>query len=237
MQEFIGNGILLADSKLVLFGAPKSFKSILAMQMALTASAGSGWLGFPPSTKPLRCYFIQGEIPRVAFRNRLVKMSGNCLPAPNVLFTKTDFKLRLDTMAAFQTLEREIQQIRPDILFLDPLYKLLSTQDDITMARFFDNLDHIIEKYSLSVVIVAHDRKPQVDDRGRVLNLGGADLRGPRTLEGWFETIIRLDGNISTDQRVLSFEMRHGETSIPPLPVNLDRSKLWMVKRIQERGE
>ena len=52
--------------------------------------------------------------------------------------------------------------------------------------------------------------------------------RGPRTIEGWFDTLIQIDGELDSDVRTLAFETRHGQSLIKPIMVELDRSLLWL---------
>ena len=47
-------------------------------------------------------------------------------------------------------------------------------------------------------------------------------------MEGWFDSIIQVDGDVSTDDRTLRFEMRHAHSLLKPLTVTLDRSTLTM---------
>ena len=113
------------------------------------------------------------------------------------------------------------------VCFLDPFYKLLSNLDEATFNRFYDNIDKLIEKYNCSFVFVAHDVKPSTNDKGQMIHKGGAGMRGPRTLEGWLETIIEIRGDIQTDDRQLLFETRHAEELIPAKWIRLNRQQLW----------
>lgn len=226
--EYVGSGLLLPRSKAVIFGAPKLGKSILAKQLAFCLCTGTDWLGFKTIQVPLRCLYVQCEIPKMMFRERLLKMEPNAPPAPGKFITATEFSLRLDNPAMKQDLELEISKHHPNVVFLDSLYKLITIPDIPTFAKLFDYWDYLIETYHITLVVIAHDRKPMLGPNGQPLNLGGTDLSGPRNLEAWFETIFRLDGDLSTDERILSLETRHSDVLSPPIKLKLNRLKLWM---------
>ena len=234
-EELIGSGLLMPQSKIVVFGAPKTYKSLLACQMACCLARGEDWLGFTPIQYQLngkqryshKVLYVQCEIPHRAFRDRIVKMGGMHPPAFDMLHLQTDFQLRLDTQGGLNKLISWIESTRPSVIFIDPFYKILSNLDEATFNRLFDNVDSLIDKYSCSFVFVAHDTKPQNNDKGQVIHKGGAGMRGPRTLEGWFESIIEVRGDISTDDRQLIFETRHAEALIPALWLKLNRQQLW----------
>lgn len=230
-EEYIGEGVLLRQSKLVLFGSPKLGKSIAGMQMAMCLSAGISWLGFPGPKHPVKVAYLQCEVPKSNFRERVIKMSQNAVPVKDKLHLLTDFNIKLDVGNNFRKLDADVASLKPEVLVLDPLYKIITTEEERVVRSLFEHLDYLIDKYGLSVILVAHDRKPKTDDQGRVINLGGAELRGSRLYEGWFESIIKMEGQIHDDNRVLHFELRHGRNIIPAIPVKLDRQKLWFVRR------
>jgi len=233
--DLVGSGILIPESKIVLFAAPKMFKSLLAAQMACCLSRGEDWLDFtpqqfltinPPPRYALKTLYVQCEIPHRRFRDRLVKMGFHHPPTLGMLHVQTEFTLKLDTAAGFNKLVSYLDAVHPDVCFIDPFYKCLSNLDEATFNRFYDNIDSLIAKYHCSFVFIAHDVKPSTNDKGQVVYKGGAALRGPRTLEGWFESIIEVRGDINTDIRQLIFETRHSEHLIPYTNIFMNRDQL-----------
>ena len=64
---------------------------------------------------------------------------------------------------------------------------------------------------------------------GDIVDQGGSELRGP-VIEQWADSIIRIQGSLDSDERVLDFELRHAEQMIAPITVKLDRQRLWFMR-------
>ena len=155
-------------------------------------------------------------------------MAKNMPNVPTGAFVfNTDFSFKLDRTTDVQQLETQITKFRPDVLILDPWYKMLSVEDNQAYSRTQDIMDYLIDKYDLTVIMVHHDTVPMNDPQtGQPINR--FHPRGPRTVEGWFDTIMQIDGNILNDDRILRFEMRHAISLAKPIVSTMDRNKLWL---------
>ena len=226
VPQYVGNYILLKKTKMCVFGGPKMFKSIMAAQLGFCIASGSPWMGIP--TKQGKVAYMQCEIPKGPFRDRTAKMAKNMPNVPMGAFVfNTDFSFKLDRNSDVTTLENYLSKARPDVLILDPWYKMLSVEDNQAYSRTQDIMDYLIDKYDLSIIMVHHDTVPMNDPQtGQPINR--FHPRGPRTVEGWFDTIMQIDGNIQNDDRILRFEMRHAITLARPIQANMDRNKLWL---------
>ena len=69
-RSIVGFGILLQHTKLLMYGGPKAFKSLLAQQLAFCISTNQDWLGIPVTQG--KVLYIQAEISRVPFRGRVM---------------------------------------------------------------------------------------------------------------------------------------------------------------------
>jgi len=225
IPEVISQGILYEGTKLVIFGEPKTYKSLIAEQLAFCIAVGTPWLGF--HTLQQRVAFTQAEVPRWLFRKRTVAMASNITIPPNMLFFDTRRDLKLDRTTDLKEFEKDIARIAPKVLFLDPMYKYISGPEEPVVLRFADNLDYLIDKYHLTVVLVHHSRKPRATMSGSVIDQGGSELRGP-IIEMWADSIIRVKGDLMVDERTLDFELRHADTLIYPVDVRLNRRRLWL---------
>ncbi len=226
IPEIIEGGILYEGTKLVIFGEPKTFKSLFAQQLAFCLSIGAPWLNF--KTTKLKTLYIQAEVPRWMFRKRVVKMGSNITVPPDALYFETNRRMKLDKESGLKDVENNIKRLRPKLLIIDPMYKFTSGPEEQTILRFVDNLDYLIDAYPpLTVVLIHHSRKPRTNLTGSVVDQGGAELRGP-IIEQWADSIIRIKGDIMTDDRMLDFELRHAENLIFPIDVHLDRNRLWI---------
>ena len=224
--QYVHNDLLQIETKLCLFAAPKLYKSILAKQLAFCISSGSPWLGF--DTTMARVALLQSEIPQVAFRSRILQMKNNVKMPLGNLYLRTDRNFKLDRRTDMEELRAWLRIKTPQVLILDPWYKMLTQEDNTTYSRTQDNLDGLIDEFKLSIVIIHHDTVPPRDNNSPA---NWFHPRGPRTVEGWFDTIIQMTGDISSDERTLHFETRNSKNLIAPLEIKLDRDKLWLFKK------
>jgi len=224
MKEVIGGGILLEGTKIVLFGEPKTYKSLLAEQLAFCLSTGNPWVGF--KTEQSVVGYVQAEVPRPMFRIRTLKMGRNLTVPHGFLNFATQRNLKFDRDSGFDELYKACNKIRPTVLIVDPIYKFTSGSEEPTLLRFVDNMDKLIDDFGLSVVLIHHSRKPRSTAQGAIIDMGGSELRGP-IIEQWADGIIRIRGDLNTDDRTLDFELRHAETMIQPTDIKLDRKRLW----------
>jgi len=225
VTQYIGSDILLEETKMCLFGPPKAFKSLAAQQLGFCIAAGIPWLGFK-TTQSKVCY-LQAEVSIPMFRDRVYKMAHN-VGTPNGAYVfQTDRGFRLDAPSHVKKLRIDLEKERPKVLILDPWYKMLSLQDNQSYDRTQDVMDSLIDEFKLSIVMIHHDTVPALDvGTGKTVSF--FHPRGPRTVEGWFDSIVMIEGDILTDERKLIFELRHGQELLKPVKLVLDRSKLWI---------
>jgi RecA-family ATPase len=223
--DIIGGGILVEQTGLIIFGHPKTFKSLLSQQLALCLTNATPWLNFPTAAR--RVLYVQAEIPKTSFRNRVIKMGGNLagIPSGSALFATT-FITKLDRDQGRKDLISAVIKFQPQVTILDPMYRFISSSDENAIIRFLDAADELKSTYGQTVVIVHHARKARVNTVGQILDSGGGELRGP-LVEQWADSIIRVQGDINTDVRSLSFELRNAPQLIPPFNISLDRNRLW----------
>ena len=226
VKQYVGAHILIGESKLCIFGAPKSFKSLIAQQLAFSIATGTDWLGFP--TIQGRVMYLQCEISKPSFRQRVLQMSSQykVAGANKPLWFDTNLTFKLDRQSDADYVDSQIRVLKPDILILDPWYKMLLTEDNHSYSRTQDFMDSLISKYKISIIMIHHDTVPMTDQTGAVIQR--FHPRGPRTVEGWFDSIIMVDGDITTDDRILKFEMRHAHSLLAPVKTKLDRNTLTM---------
>lgn len=222
--QFIGSDILLKETKLCLFAAPKMFKSILAQQLGFCIAGGVPWLGFPITQGKVA--YLQCEIPKAPFRDRVLKMSSNITTPSSMYHFETDLSFKLERKTDRDTLYGFLAKEQPDILILDPWYKIMYEEGPSSYGRTQDIMDDIISRFRVTLVVVHHDTVPMADPRtGQQIHR--FHPRGPRTVEGWFDSMIQIGGDIFTDKRTLRFELRHGQQLLQPMDIYMDRNVLW----------
>ena len=200
------------QGKALVYGGAKIGKSQLAIQMGRCIGAGLPFLGMP--TTQGRVLYLQFELGTEVLQSRM-KQSGK--EYANV-FVGTTFNMKLDTPQGQEVLLNALREIEPNVLILDPLYKIISGDENeaTDVKRITDFVDSIIDAYrhtALSVLIIHH--------AGKDSSRGG---RGSSLLEGYPDSVIEIKKMSSVGMplrvAVLPKLLRHSE--LPPTPIEAE---------------
>jgi hypothetical protein len=219
----VGGGIIVRGSFNVLGGPPKTGKSAKAKALAFKRSIGHPWLGFPTTTG--RTLYLNAEIPERELQSRMRLMLldlGEPLPDKRLYFV-SHRGLRLDRPDGLKACRSIVEQVRPDLLIVDPLARFYSGDENSAreVGRLVGSLDELIQTYGVAVLLIHHTAKPSATDPRE----GGLRLRGSSALFAAADTVMILDRQ--DDAFRLSFELRHGAE---PEPMRLHRTEhLWFV--------
>lgn len=243
VRTIISDGILLPETRMIIFGAAKAWKSMLSLYTAFALCTGSPWFGFKTS----KCvpFVYQVELPKAVFVQRALKFAkgANSYP-PNVLF-KTSHYIKLDSGYGISSIEKDVQEVRrryPNeqlVLILDPLYKMMAGHitDEYDVRKLLDNLDEVKMKHNLTIIIIHHSRLTKVDTSGQIIDLGAEDMMGSSYLNNWCDTAIkvRLDNpHTGADRVEMTFELvRHAESVLPTIWIQWRRADLqpYVIRR------
>lgn len=193
------------QGRALFYGSSKAGKSFLTYQMARCIGAGVPFLEMP--TTQGRVLLLQFEIGASILQDRL-KSTGQ--DYENV-YLGTSFSVKLDTKAGREVVVKALEAVEPDVVILDPLYKVLSGDEDesVDMIKIFDFIDEMIEAFNCSFVIMHHMGK----DTGR-----GA--RGTTTLQDYPDACIEVKDVPCKEGKkikVIPKLLRHAE--LPPEPL------------------
>jgi len=190
--------------KTVLYAPPKTGKSYLCLQLARCIGAGDDFLGMP--TQQGRVLYIQFELSPEVLQLRLCSTQ---LSYDNV-FVGTTFSMKLDSEAGKQQLYKALNAVNPDVLILDPLYKMMQgdENDSKDMRLIVNTLDEAIEAFDISVLIVHHPGKD-------ISRMG----RGSSVLTDWVDSYIEMKRVQTSNKDTLRVKLtpkllRHAE--LPP---------------------
>jgi len=225
-------GLMPEVSKIVIFGEEKIGKSCLIQNLALDLISCQPFLDIFKVQRGCKVLFIQCEIQEAAFQKRLQKTVKKYPFLPEgKLFLISDLRPpKLDLVEGRDWLLNEIAEIQPDVVFLDPLAKLMagdpsSFQD---MSRFLDTLDLAIHTFKCSIIITHHARKASAERP----YLGAQEMTGSKRLADWADAIWGLKGSaIQRAPLEIWFELRHAEEEVAPLFIQMDRETFSM-KRV-----
>jgi hypothetical protein len=219
----IAGGIIVRGSLNILGGPPKVGKSSKAMNLGLCRSIGRPWLGFPTTSG--RTLVLQAEIPERELQTRLrIQLQDLDMPLPDKrLYFVTHRGMRLDRPDGLKACRSLVEQVRPDLMVIDPLARFYSGDENSAreVGRLIGSLDDLIQTYGVAVLLIHHTSKPSATDPRE----GGLRLRGSSALFGAADTVMILDRDAEAFR--LSFELRHGRE---PEPMRLQRTDhLWFL--------
>ena len=239
-RPIIEGGILDPETRLMVFGHAKSWKSMLALHTSFALAEGSPWFGF--NTRPMTVLKYQVELPKAIDRKRVIKYARGRDSYPATLFFQTpQERVKLDSSWGMQALQRDIveaQSRAPDthlVLILDPLYKLMAghISDEYDVKKFQDNIDELKTKYCFTVIIIHHARLTRVDPGGTVIDLGSEELMGSSYWNNWFDSIVRVkvtNPYTGGDTVAMTFELtRNSEFMLPRIDIHWRREDLQPV--------
>jgi RecA-family ATPase len=215
ITPIIDKGILLPQTRLVVVGMYKAWKSMLAMNMSYAIAMGHSWLGYQTNSSDVLCF--QYEIPHALLRERVLKYSQAASQWPTNLTFVTPHHLKLDRDYALPIMDLYLNHFRPRVLVIDPIYKALSgdVSSSFDVSKFIDNMDIIREKHNVAIILVHHERKQQFDASGNPLDHGSQDMMGSSYIPNWLDTMVQLDRITDTEVRLSFPTMRHAIEEMP----------------------
>jgi hypothetical protein len=216
-------GLIERESLVLLLGAKGRGKTALTLGWLCRQALGLDWLGFP--TEPARALVFEAELQPAHLQQRLALLAQDLpepIPAGMITFV-TDRSLRLDTPAGQGQVRHLMSQGRPELVAFDPLarYMVGHENDPQDMGRVVAFVDELIQRFGVTVLIVAHTGKPVAHDPRE----GGHKMRGHSALYGAADSVLLLERQGPTF--TLSVELRHAPER-PPL--TLQRTDhLWFL--------
>ncbi len=174
----------------IIGGAPKSCKSFLALDLAVSVASGTACLGRFEVERRGPALVYLAEDPLVHVRDRVAQLCQHrglaleSLP----LHVITAPSLRLDAQADRQALDETLSAIKPRILILDPLVRLHTTLDENSSAdisRLLGFLRELNRRHEVAVALVHHMAKRSRRDPGQA-------LRGSSDLHAWTDSACYL---------------------------------------------
>ena len=200
----------------VIGGAPKSNKSTLALDLAVSVASATPCLGrFEVHTPGLvLVYLAEDALPRI--RDRVAQLCQHRgLSLPDLpLHVVTAPTLRLDLERDRRALQQTLDTLRPALLILDPLVRLHALDENSVsdVSGLLGFLREINRRYQMALVLVHHMAKRSRRDLGQA-------LRGSSDLHAWLDSacyLVRL-----ADQR-LRLTVEHRAAAAPdPLLLRL----------------
>lgn len=236
----------------IIGGEPKSLKTYIALEMALSVAMDRPFCGEYDVKKPGPVLFIQEETSRREIIKRVSRIcSGKglfwvkredrtpqsnaqvMLPSPkDPLHFINLQRFNLQDESAREELHRHMDIIRPRLLVIDPLYLVFS--DDMNRVdRLHDSLSYLIqlkETYDTSIVVIHHLGKNL--ERSPEQRLMGSTMLRAWAETGWYLTVEETNpGNLILG---LSCEFREEERQSFYVNINMENDSFSA--EIEKRG-
>ena len=193
-------------------GLPKSMKSWLGLDMAISVASGTACIGTFPVIDQGRVliYLAEDSPPMVKDRvSSIARHRG--LPISGLdLHAISTPRLRLDSSDDCLRLLETVDQLRPRLLLLDPLVRLHSANENSAqeISVLLSYLRDLQRSFQMAVVVIHHARKSDLPG-----TRAGQGVRGSGDLWAFGDTNLYL--RHSQGSLVLSVEHRSAPTPDP----------------------
>jgi hypothetical protein len=206
----------------VIGGSPKSGKTWLALEMAVSVASGTPCLGRFAVPSPGRVLIYAAEDSAVALRRRIESLS--CIH--QIDFNQLDVhvitadSLRLDRSEHQDQLESTLLLYKPSLLILDPLVRVHAIDENVAgqVSTLLGYIRSLQRKTGAAIALVHHVRKNVSPNGG-----AGYSLRGSGDLYAWLDSFLYL--RMHQGQRTLSAEHRSAP-AFGPIALELAQSDL-----------
>lgn len=180
-NKWLIKGFWLTKGIGILAAQPKSGKSWLALDMAVSLASGKKCLDFFEVGSPHKVLFFNAEDTQAIQRERfeLVKAAkGINEELPNLGIMVSEEGLRLDQEEGILALRDKIIEFKPELLILDPWVRLqqVSENNATGVAKILAELRKIKNEFGCGILLVHHAAK------------GSKDIRGSTEFPAWGET-------------------------------------------------
>ncbi len=199
----------------LLGGPPKSCKSWLGLDMALSVASDTPCLGRFPVREPGAALVYLAEDHLVAVRSRIESLCRH----RGLRISKLDLSvitasvLRLDLERDQRRLDVTLSDLRPRLLVLDPLVRMHRLDENSAgdVARLLGFLRHMQRRHQSAIVLVHHAGKKQ-------RRLAGQNLRGSSDLHAFGDSNLYL----ARRRQGLTLTLEHRAAAAPqPFAVEL----------------
>lgn len=222
-QLWTVEGIWSHDAHGLIAGEPKTFKSFVATDLAISVASGTRFLGrfVVPETGPV--IIIQEENTPAMMKDRLEKiatsrgLAGNITshngnidysgPAELPIYLMNNQRFNLTDEDHIKLLEGWIKDLRPRLVVLDPIYLMMPGVDEnsaVGMTPVLRDLLTLKQRYNVGILIVHHYNKPRDGDERRP----GMRISGSGVFYRWFESALYLEKGKTPGEVIMTPEHR-----------------------------
>jgi len=215
--DWLVEGIWSEDAHGVIAGEPKTYKSVLSTDLAVSVASGTPFLGHFPVNKSGPVILIQKEnnagevqdrLQRIAKSKKLAATAGlnhrrlllkRWAHLPITLMNNADWVMTNED--DLEELQDEIVRLKPVLLVLDPFYHLSGGVEENSAKEVNEALTPLMElsqRYKMATVVIHHYNKGNADRPTR----GGSRISGSGVFHRWYESAVFLERDDVTEHKV-----------------------------------
>lgn len=173
-------------------GAPKAYKSFLALDLAFAVATGGHFLGRYATSEARSVMYVQMESSKPAFRDRIRSVASRFSGDKSLLRLITNEPVLLEDPKWVECIENELEAYRPALLILDPLASLTSgdensSQEMGALIRLFRSWR---DRFGCAICVVHHTGKGGEKSGAK---RSGEKMRGSSALHGALEAALHVD--------------------------------------------
>jgi AAA domain/Primase C terminal 2 (PriCT-2) len=181
---FLIDGVLVASQPLVTVAPPKSMKTCVTVDMAVSLASGKRFLGYFNVNRPVNVAMLSGESGLPVINEtigRICTQKGISPDGLNNLFI-SKIVPDLGDKEVIKEIGRCIKQHSLSVIIIDPLYFALAGADGGSLYKMAEKLRPIAklcEAKNVTLVLVHHTRKRQEkSEKNKPTELNDASLAG-----------------------------------------------------------
>lgn len=204
--EWIVNPTLISRQSITfIVGLPEARKTWILMDLALSISTGTKWLG-QFECKKNKVIYLDQERSRASTIERFNQLlTGRELQSKDLddtLLLKPQSRVKLNLEQSFESFSRVCDKFKPDIVLIDSFKKIhssneLSSQD---MQSLFTKIEELKDRFSCSFVFIHHEPKGVIQKRKENFEVRATDASGTvdlqQTAEHFFNVVDDQTGSM-----------------------------------------
>ena len=220
-SPLLSEDLLDAGEKMIVYGPSESGKSYLVLQLAFELASKGSFFGFDV-VRPCRVLVFQSELSIARYQERYSKIATSYAKTLEIgVVTVED--LKLDIPEGQQLFYNYVDEIRPDVVVLDPLRAFFSGDENNSesVEKFFTCIAGVQTDDPFTLIYVHHVRKSMpgyADDIG-----GKATARGSGLITDRPSTAMSLTTNDAQTSWMLQFTKTRNRVRHPdPLKLQVN---------------
>ena len=216
---------------MAIYGRAGTLKSWLSLEQAFALATGQMWLAYPCIES--RVLIMQAEVTESNYIERLIAYSRNVNGLmPDNIWMDNDLTMDLSGTEGMNLLENDIEEVSPDVIIIDCLYKIVSgsVSNEIDLKKVIANVDRIRQAYGTAFVFIHHPRKDQSSEKEDHIDKGFEEMLTSSIFGDWLETIIKVTSvppnQDQPDTIRLDFQkLKNARQFVSPIQVRFNRDR------------